>query len=351
MSSSNSLESHSLFKAIWRHHWTKVTLVYLVVFLYATIGFISIEGELRPDLEIQDAIWWTFVTMTTVGYGDLFPETFYGRFFVAIPAMMVGIGIFGFIISELSATLVEMRSKKLRGMSTCKKHQHLIIINCQRVEVVKKLILEFKSDSSYEDTDLCLIDNTINEIPPDLNDFRATFIKGDPSKSDTLKRAGIEHAEHIVLLAPDHLDRLSDDYNLSTLLQIKSINPNVHTIVEAIDLNKKQSLTLAGADSVICSEEFSSNLAIQEIQDPGIKDILLRLTSNQVGNQLYLTSITNEQVTYKDLALWGLEHQVTILGFMRDQTPKLNPAPSTLILKSDKVILISNSRPDQINIS
>ena len=106
---------------------------------------------------------------------------------------------------------------------------------------------------------------------------------------------------------------------------VESLNPKVHSVVEAVDMEKK-ALKLAGADSIICSEEFSCNLTIQELQDPGVKEILLRLTSNRVGNQLYLTPIQASQKTYKDLVLWGLEKGCTLMGLSRDGKPMLNPA-------------------------
>ena len=184
-------------------------------FLYATFGFIFFEAENKPELKMADAVWWTFVTMTTVGYGDLFPETFWGRYFVAIPAMMVGIGIFGFIISELSATLVEVRSRKLRGMTSCPFHDHLIIIHANREEVVKEMIVEYKSDSSCEDTPICIIDADLEQLPPEIQKFQAHFIKGEPVKKDTLIRAGLETAKEVIILSRDPHNLASDDINLN----------------------------------------------------------------------------------------------------------------------------------------
>ena len=53
----------------------------------------------------SDAFWWAFVTITTVGYGDRFPVTDWGRF-VGMITMAVGIGIFGVLTSFLSATFM-----------------------------------------------------------------------------------------------------------------------------------------------------------------------------------------------------------------------------------------------------
>jgi voltage-gated potassium channel len=61
-----------------------------------------------PDSNIKsggDAFWWAFVTITTVGYGDRFPVTNWGRF-VGMLTMAVGIGIFGVLTSYLSSVFL-----------------------------------------------------------------------------------------------------------------------------------------------------------------------------------------------------------------------------------------------------
>lgn len=51
---------------------------------------------------MQDAVWWSFVTATTVGYGDLSPETAVGRIIASI-LMLVGIGLIGSLTSAITS--------------------------------------------------------------------------------------------------------------------------------------------------------------------------------------------------------------------------------------------------------
>ena len=64
-----------------------------VVFLFAGL-FYSIEKGINPNLnESIDAIWWSFSTVTTVGYGDLIPVTFIGKI-LGIMLMLFGTALF-----------------------------------------------------------------------------------------------------------------------------------------------------------------------------------------------------------------------------------------------------------------
>lgn len=63
----------------------------------------------HPDANITtfgNALWWAFTTVTTVGYGDQFPVTTEGRL-IAVPLMIVGIGVLGTVTASVAAWLVE----------------------------------------------------------------------------------------------------------------------------------------------------------------------------------------------------------------------------------------------------
>ena len=62
----------------------------------------------------SDAIWWAYVTMTTVGYGDKYPVTTEGRFVAAI-LMTVGVGLFGTFTAYVSSWFVKDNAKTEEG--------------------------------------------------------------------------------------------------------------------------------------------------------------------------------------------------------------------------------------------
>jgi voltage-gated potassium channel len=75
---------------------------------------------------IGDAFWWAIVTVTTVGYGDIYPVTIEGRI-IASALMFVGIAILGILISTLGAALLESRLKR-KGVSAAFADQTKLLI-------------------------------------------------------------------------------------------------------------------------------------------------------------------------------------------------------------------------------
>ena len=82
-------------------------VLFLTLFTWWTAGTLVLVFELgRKFHSLGDGLWWSAVTMATVGYGDLAPETLGGRI-VAVATMLVGIGSF----SVLTAKLFELFSR------------------------------------------------------------------------------------------------------------------------------------------------------------------------------------------------------------------------------------------------
>lgn len=75
-----------------------LTVVFLVLCVLQFGALAVLRAELAaPDANIKtasDAIWWTFVTITTVGYGDRFPTSNWGRI-IGVFVMIAGVGLFG----------------------------------------------------------------------------------------------------------------------------------------------------------------------------------------------------------------------------------------------------------------
>jgi len=87
---------------------TSAALAAAIVVWVGSVMVLNAERN-APDAEIVnigDAVWWAFETVTTVGYGDFVPVTWNGRA-LAVLVILVGISVLGIVTASLSAALVK----------------------------------------------------------------------------------------------------------------------------------------------------------------------------------------------------------------------------------------------------
>ena len=85
----------------------------LVMILFSTTLIVEVERK-APNALIKnggDAVWWALSTITTVGYGDIYPVTTEGRF-IAAGLMMVGIALFGSISAFVTSKIILPREER-----------------------------------------------------------------------------------------------------------------------------------------------------------------------------------------------------------------------------------------------
>lgn len=87
----------------------------LLVLLFSSMMLYLLEGGLQPEAfgSIPRAMWWSVATLTTVGYGDVYPLTGIGRFFAALTALS-GIGIIAMPTGIMAAAFSEAMQKNPR---------------------------------------------------------------------------------------------------------------------------------------------------------------------------------------------------------------------------------------------
>ena len=84
-----------VFKNRAQGTFISVAIFAILIVVFSSIGILIVENDVNSNIKTaEDAIWWAYVTVTTVGYGDKFPVTTEGRF-IAIILMSTGVGLFG----------------------------------------------------------------------------------------------------------------------------------------------------------------------------------------------------------------------------------------------------------------
>ncbi|HZH00988.1 MAG TPA: ion transporter [Flavisolibacter sp.] len=92
--------------------FTSVGIVAILMIIFSAIGILGVEKD-APGSNIrtaEDALWWSYVTITTVGYGDRYPVTSEGRL-IAAALMTVGVGLFGMFTAYVASWFVVKRDE------------------------------------------------------------------------------------------------------------------------------------------------------------------------------------------------------------------------------------------------
>ena len=88
---------------------TSVALISFLMVIFSSIAILQFEKDVNSNIKTaEDAIWWSYVTITTVGYGDKFPITTEGRIIGAV-LMTMGVGIFGTFTALVSSWFIEKK--------------------------------------------------------------------------------------------------------------------------------------------------------------------------------------------------------------------------------------------------
>ncbi|MEO5356985.1 MAG: ion channel [Nitrospirae bacterium YQR-1] len=335
----------------------KLITLLAVVFLYGTTSFVYFEIEENPDISFTDGFWYSIVTMATVGYGDLFPKTTAGRLLVGVPLMLLGIGLLGYTLSVVATVLIIEKNKETKGMSTLNLKDHLVIINYAGLSKIERIIMELKSDPAFgKDSHVVIVDENLDELPPELSSMGILFIKGNPTRDETLTRASIDNAKHVIVLCKNSNESQSDNLNVAITLAIEAragtAKNNVKTVVECVDPSTEELLRKANCDHIVCLSRFDAYIVSHELLNPGTQEVIYELIDSSKGHQIYVTPIIcKEGDTFSNLmaVVSGANH--IVLGLRKKQNnPVLNPSPETLLENGDAAITIGQKRIKEFNL-
>jgi len=100
-----------VFESRVKGTFTVVSIIAGLMILFSSIAILQVEDQPNSNIKsAEDALWWSYVTITTVGYGDKYPVTTEGRLIAAV-LMTVGVGLFGTFTGFLASWFVAERKK------------------------------------------------------------------------------------------------------------------------------------------------------------------------------------------------------------------------------------------------
>ncbi|MDR4506035.1 MAG: ion channel [Candidatus Scalindua sp.] len=322
---------------------SRITRLFIFTLFILLLGALGLSHFENPP-HIIDALWWSFVTITTVGYGDIAPSTIGGRI-TGIIVMVFGIGILGMFTATIASAFVAGKLKEGKGVISVKVKDHFLI--CGWSYKVKEIIAELRADKKVRDKPIVLVADIPEKPFEDENTF---FIQGDVN-AETAEKANLKAASVVIILSDESLDSYSRDAKaVLNTLTIRTLNPDIYVCLEISDAKNMQHGRLAGADEIIVVGELSSNLLVQAALDHGITQIITELVSNQFGSALYKIPAPENIIGQRfvdALTFLKSEHNAITLAVasLGEKKFMANPDMDYIVRAGDQLVVIAQERP------
>ncbi len=320
------------------------------------VGFYFAERSAIEGLTLADSIWWAMVTMTTVGYGDLYPQSFIGRFLIAYPCFLVGIALLGYLLATVTESLLERVSKRRKGTMKITAKNHIVICNSPNVDKILMILEELQGTATYKDRTVVIVSNALDELPESLRKRGILFVKGLPTNEETLQQANISQCDGVFILPERIGDPTSDAQtyaigSIIEMIELETGNP-IKTVVELVSSSNLRMMRRAKTDGIILSDGINERMIVQEFLHPGIHKTFEQLITNREGSQFYIHPTSLADIPFIDLQIATLKHPVNmqLIGIVKQEKHILNPPKDTNVDAGDKLIILADKLEDFISI-
>ncbi len=228
-------------------------LALAMVSLIGTVGYKIIGG---PQVSWLDCLYMTFITVATIGYGEIIDLSHSpgGRVFT-MAIGLVGIGVATYMISTLTAFILEgdmnqaLRRRRMQKQIQALR-KHYIICGIGRVGTNVAHELEVTGRPYV------IIESGKDAIELYLDRYPNTlWTHGDSSEDSALTEAGIEHAVGVFAVTGD------DSKNLVITLSAKLLNPQARVVARCHEINYIDKIRKVGADAIV-SPDFTGGMRI-----------------------------------------------------------------------------------------
>lgn len=353
-----------------------VLLITAVLVTVSTIFYVRVEGW-----TVLDALYQTVITMTTIGYGDLSPQTRAGRIF-AIFFSFFAIGIAGYAISAFAASLIENREEKRNKILRKRRMKRIDTLNNHYIVCGAELLgLRIAEELQLANAPYIIIDedeeklryallhahpeyfkqkvrSLIDIVEVDLSEYEektlpeiaelldTAYILASPTEEFALKNAGIDRAKGLIATMQDERDNLSIVVGAKALAQ-RLGNEDLKIMASVEDTNFMRKLILAGADYVRIPAVSTGLEMAMHMMNPEIAEWWYSLMGvNRSDAPRMAQSAVSDNPTWlgKTVAQLHAEKNIVTAALKRDGEFH-SPPPANMVLESADILIALTPPP------
>ena len=311
----------------------------IVIFVSSVLIYVMEANN--PDSPIDtlyEAFYWSIVTISSVGYGDVVAVTKEGQF-VAIIVILAGIAVLAFttslFVSAFTEKLDDIReSKTIQDVSKTKR----IYIICGYENIAKEVSKKLISAKF----NIVILDKSLERVENAKRDGLQA-LHYDPGSIDSYKKLNINmetQVKAVLCLEED------DVQNVYTALTVRSISKDIYIMSLLINNVNKNKLLYSGVNEVLYNKEFVGLVAREYVGQPVAFEAIHELRSENGYINIEEVTVTERiamNIVYVK-ALENIKFRIVLLGIYKKSSERFyfNPLDNTFLETGDILLVIGN---------
>jgi len=311
----------------------------IVIFVSSVLVYVmEANNPNSPINTLYEAFYWSIVTISTVGYGDVVAVSPEGQF-VAIVVILSGISVLAFTTSLFVSAFTEKLEdiKESKVIQDIAKMQNIYII-CGYEEIAKEVSQK-------------LIHAHFNILVLDDSKVRTELAKKDglmalhynPGSVDSYKKLNIDMSKQVKAIL---CLRQDDIQNVYASLTIRSINKDIYILSLLMNRLNKNKLLHSGVNEILYDKEFVGLIAKEFIGQPVAFEAIHTIRSENSTvkmEEILVTERIAKSITYvQDLD--NIKYRIVLLGVYKKASGRFyfNPLDDTILEVGDYLLVIGN---------
>ncbi len=297
--------------------WQRVVLLVLIWGLLVVLLAWTERGHAdSPIRSVGDALWYSLVTLTTVGYGDKYPVGTIGKAIGAV-FLLGSLGVLGVLVYKVSEHISDIRERRRMGHNGTSFTRHVLVVGWDDFarSVVQQLV--------NADLRVAIVTDAKDDVDLIYEQFpkESVFVLfADLKDSLALEKAGIQEAGMVFPNLKTDTDKLV------TLLNIKQKYPHAEFVVALDNEELRGTFRTAGVTFVLSRGEIAAKMIASYIFEPDVAEYEADLLASakeadEYDIQQFLVIPENPYVgrTYGEaFADLKQKHNAVLIGITKD---------------------------------
>ncbi len=311
----------------------------IIIFVSSVLIYVMEANNPESSIEtIFEAIYWSVVTISTVGYGDISPVTQEGRV-VAMFVIIAGIAVFSFTTSLIVTSFTEKLDeiKDMKFINDIAKIKEFYLI-CGYEKVAKEVVKELSKNSK-----VIILEEDLEKVELAKKDgFIA--VNYNPGSIQSYKKLRINIQTQVkAILCLSH----SDVENVYTALTVRSFNKDVFILSILINKTNRNKLKFAGVNEIFYEKELVGIIAKEFAGQPVAFEAIHALRSNYNGVKVEELFISDRVLDSFNIIgdLNNKKYRIVLLGVYKKSKKRFffNPIDSMILETGDYLLVIGNT--------